>query len=138
MQNAGQGGAAFFSVQIMPTPDAITQIMEAVEAYASGLSFGDEKAIRAAFHPKAQFIGRFEGELEWEGLEAFILACRDGALNDGEPAPAYEIHAIEVAGDTAMVKLATTWAGIGFYDTLNLIRHEDRWQIVTRVFAHLG
>lgn len=122
----------------MPKPVAIDHIMDAVDAYATGLAFGDEEAIRLAFHPNAQFIGRFEGELEWEGLDAFILACREGALEPGETPPSYEMHSVEVAGDTAMVKLATVWGGLNFFDTLNLVRHEDRWQIVTRIFAHLG
>ena len=117
---------------------SLFQILDVVETYAAAMNVGDADALRQAFHPEAQIIGRFEGKMEWDGLDSFVAACVDGAGPEGDPTPPHEIHGVEVAGDTAVVRVAVIWGGLNFFDTLSLVRTDRRWQIVTRVFTYLG
>ena len=122
----------------MARQTALFLIMDVIETYVQGMNEGNAAALRGVFHADAQIIGRFEGALEWDGLEAFIRACEDGASHGGQPASRYEIHGVDISGDTAVARVATVWGGLNFFDTLSLVHDGGRWQIVARVFTYLG
>ena len=112
-------------------------IVETVATYVQGMARGDALALQRAFHPRAASIGYFEGALEWAGIEEFIQACQDEAIAEDAQVPPHEIESIAVAGDTAMVRVTNVWAGLKFRDSLTLLRHDGRWQIVSKAFVHL-
>ena len=113
------------------------QIAETVRIYVEGMARGDEGALRRAFHARAASIGHFDGALEWATLDEFIAACEAEAIAPNAELPPFEIESISVAGDTAMVRVTNVWAGLDFRDSLTLLHHEGRWQIVAKVFMHL-
>jgi hypothetical protein len=113
------------------------EIARTVATYVEGMARGDAAALRQAFHPRAASIGHFEGDLEWASVEEFIAACEAEAIAADMQVPPHEIESISVAGDTAVVRVTNVWAGEDFRDTLTLLRHEGRWQIVSKVFQHL-
>ena len=119
----------------MGTYEAIAAV---VADYVAGMARGDAPLLRRAFHPNAASIGHFDGGLEWESVEEFIAACKTEAIAADAAVPAHEIESIAVAGDTAVVRVVNVWAGLDFRDTLTLLRHEGRWQIVSKVFLHLA
>ena len=43
---------------------------------------------------------------------------------------AWTVESDTVAGDTAVVGVVNVWAGLSFRDTLTLLHHDGRWQIV--------
>lgn len=122
----------------MPDTQATHEAIAAVIAdYVEGMVLADEAKLRRAFHPRACSIGHFAGALEWDGLDAFVavvLASRDPAA----PAPRWKILSTEVTGDTALVKVEDDFIGDRFIDTLTLLHHEGRWQIVAKVFWVAG
>ncbi|MCW3781159.1 nuclear transport factor 2 family protein [Defluviimonas salinarum] len=117
--------------------DHFEDIRRTVATYVEGMARGDRAALARAFHPKAASIGHFGGGLEWDGVEKFIASCEAEAIPADAPVPPHEIESIVVAGDTAVVRVVNVWAGLDFRDTLNLLYHEGRWQIVAKVFLHL-
>ena len=122
----------------MARQTVLTQIMDLIETYVRGMNEGNAAALRKAFHPDAQIIGRFEGKLEWDGLDAFVRACEEAAQPVATPAVRFEIHGLDISGDTAVARVATLWSGLNFFDTLSLVNDEGRWRIVARVFTYLG
>ena len=113
-------------------------IAAVVANYVTGMARGDAGILRQAFHPKARSIGHFDGALEWQALDEFIAACDAEAIEEDAAVPPHEIESIAVAGDTAVVRVVNVWAGIDFRDTLTLLNHDGRWQIVAKVFLHLA
>ena len=95
--------------------------------------WGDGAMLRQAFHPKACCIGHFDGELEWDDLEAFIQGVSGEAAAPGSK-PYWRINSMDVTGDMAIVQVENDWAGHRFDDTLTLLFHDDRWQIVSKLF----
>lgn len=122
----------------MTRQSALFLITDVVATYTQAMHEGDGRALATVFHPNAQIVGRFDGVLEWDGLEAFIAACEGAAGTSRDKLPPYEIHSLDVSGDTAVVRVAIVWGGLDFFDTLSLVRHEGRWLIATRMFTHLG
>lgn len=117
---------------------SFVEIAAVVAEYVAGMARGDTDALSRAFHPKASSIGHFDGGLEWASVEEFAAACVDAAIPADAPVPPHEIKSISVAGDTAVVQVVNVWAGLDFRDTLTLLKHEERWQIVAKVFLHLA
>ncbi len=108
-------------------------IVDTVQTYVEGMVWGDGAMLRQAFHPKACCIGHFDGELEWDDLEAFIQGVSGEAAAPGSK-PYWRINSMDVTGDMAIVQVENDWAGHRFDDTLTLLFHDDRWQIVSKLF----
>ena len=102
--------------------------------YLDGMMYADEAKLRRAFHPKCLIVGHFRDRLEYDPLDAFIAACKsEGSIPPGTPYFA-EIVAIDIAGDTAVVKLIDDYLGIRFTDYLTMVLTEGRWLIVNKAF----
>ena len=84
-------------------------------------------------HKRACEIGQFDGELVWQDRESMISMMEEMAL-EPEPNPDWRIHSISVDGDVAIVRVEDDWAGSNFLDVLTLLRLEERWVIVSKVF----
>lgn len=111
------------------------EIESVVADYMAGMTRGDGDLLRRAFYPRAHCIGHFQGGLEWDDLETFIKVCAEAAV-DGPETAYWCIRSMSVTGDTAVVLLEDDWAGMRFDDTLTLLHHDGRWQIVSKLFYH--
>jgi hypothetical protein len=58
---------------------------------------------------------------------------QEGSIPPGAPYFA-EIVSIDIAGDTAVVKLIDDYLGVRFTDYLTMVMTEGRWVIVNKVF----
>ena len=93
-----------------------------------------KRSCAAPSHPKCLIVGHFRGRLEYDPLDSFIEACKkEGSVPPGTRYFA-EIISIDVAGDTAVVKLIDDYLGIRFTDYLTMVMTEGRWVIVNKVF----
>lgn len=110
-----------------------TEIAEVVRTYVEGMCQNDAAKLCSAMHEKACSIGHFEGGLEWENREGFIALVAE-AVKEPDLSPWHVINAISVVGDVATVQVEDIWLGMHYDDTLTLLRHEGRWQIVSKVF----
>jgi hypothetical protein len=117
----------------MPDRQTYSEIADVVKTYVEGMCRNDPEKLRAAMHEKSCCIGHFDGGLEWLERDDFI-AVVDDAVDAPDPAPRYAINAMSVAGDVATVQVADTWLGMAYDDTLTMLYHEGRWQIVAKVF----
>ena len=110
-------------------------ISEVVKSYVEGMCRNDPARLRAAMHEKSSIIGHYGGGLEWDSRDGFIAAVNE-AVDTPDPSPWYVINAMSIVGDVATVQVEDIWLGMHFDDTLTLLKHEDRWLIVSKVFFH--
>lgn len=108
-------------------------IADVVRTYVEGMCQNDPVKLRDAMHPKCSIIGHFEGDLEWDGREDFIITVHKATIAP-DPSPWHAINAISIAGDVATVQVENIWLGMHYDDTLALLRHEGRWVIVSKAF----
>tara|TARA_R110002096_G_scaffold253000_3_gene445900 strand:+ start:426 stop:791 length:366 start_codon:yes stop_codon:yes gene_type:complete len=113
-------------------PDDFKTITDMTQAYFTGLHYGDTEKLRALFHKdtvlKAPTIRRTREE--WLTL----VASRPIPHTEGHPY-AYKILSIDVFGKQAMVKAACPLLGNNFLDFLGLLKENDTWQFVSKMYA---
>lgn len=117
----------------MPDAKTYAEISDVVKLYVDGMCQNDPAKLRSAMHERASVIGHFDGGLEWDSRDAFI-AVVSAMVASPDPSPWYAITAISVAGDVATVQLEDVFLGQHFDDTLTLLKHDNRWVIVAKVF----
>ncbi|MCP5087870.1 MAG: nuclear transport factor 2 family protein [Rhodobacteraceae bacterium] len=108
-------------------------IAEVVGEYVAGMCLADANKLRSAMHERSCCIGHFDGGLEWDDREAFIAGVID-AVKTPDPDSWFKINAMSVIGDMATVQVEDIWLGMHFDDTLTLLRHDESWVIVSKVF----
>ncbi|WP_282957009.1 nuclear transport factor 2 family protein [Sulfitobacter guttiformis] len=86
-----------------------------------------------AMHEKSCCIGHYEGGLERDSRDAFISAVNE-AVDTPDPAPWHAVNANSIVGDVGMVQVENIRLCMHSNDTLTLLRHENRWIIVSKVF----
>lgn len=111
-------------------------IAEALQLYFDGLYHSDIQRLGRVFHPKALYACATEGKLLHLGMGEYF------PLVDKRPSPASRgetrrdrIISIELAGPVSAFARVECAIGPKFFtDLLTLVRLDDRWQIVAKVF----
>jgi len=118
-------------------------IKEIVELYIAGGKSGNPEVMSDAFHKDATIYGWIYSKTE-ESIENIEVAGPIQLLYDfvNEIGPADQLKAdfvrIDIVGTSANVKLELyNWKGIRFTDTLNLIKKDNRWRIVNKIFDQI-
>ena len=114
-----------------PDREAIRSV---VNTYLHGLKFNDVPSLRSAFWPDAKllFVKR-DGSLgqlsqaEWYSM----FTASAGKEEEGE----LRIASIDVTDDAASVKVIETYPRSIYVDYLNLLRINNRWTIVNKIYT---
>ncbi|OOG15013.1 nuclear transport factor 2 family protein [Pseudomonas sp. C9] len=105
-----------------------------VRNYVDGMVFADEVLLRHAFYPDCRIIGHYKGKLEWLSLNDFIGAIKDVGPAAKEVKPFWETLSVDITGDAAVVKVIDDYAGMRFTDYLSLLKINERWMIVNKLY----
>ncbi|MCY1242873.1 putative lumazine-binding protein [compost metagenome] len=109
-------------------------INRVVEHYVEGMVFADESLLREAFHPSCKIIGHYHRELEWLSLDEFIGAIKaEGPAEEGS-SPFWEIRTLDITGDSAVAKVVDDYLGMRFTDYLSLLKIDQQWQIINKLY----
>jgi hypothetical protein len=116
--------------------ESIGAIAEVLGTYFDGLYHSDTEQLRAVFHPQARYVTATDDPLVVWSMEDYLPVV------DARPSPASKgedrqdrIVSIELAGPvTAVARVECRIAPKSFTDILTLIRVDDRWQIISKVF----
>jgi hypothetical protein len=120
-----------------PTPceGEHAELVAVTRDYLDGMFYADETKLRRAFHPQSLQVGHYRGRLEYDPLDTFVKFVMDGpASKPGAPYDA-EITVLEVAFDTAVVKVVDDWRGERYTDYLTMLKHDGKWSIVNKAFT---
>ena len=114
-------------------------IATVLRLYIEGSAYGDAAKLREAFHEHARTYGSLNGTRQDISVgEMIAMEERSPRNSDGR----YTAHimSVEQAGDvaTATIEEDGCWGTASFTSFLSLVKFDDRWQIVARVFAHVS
>ena len=112
----------------------IEQINLVVRHYVEGMVFADEALLRKAFHPDCRIIGHYHKELEWSSLDSFVSAINAESSAVKDVQPFWRVIDLDVTGDAATVKVIDDFAGMRFTDYLSLLKVNDRWVIINKLY----
>lgn len=109
-------------------------IRAVIHLYVDGMAFGNEPALKKAFHPRAAVIGNYQNAVEWLSRDEFIAAILAETPAAPDTQPLMDIGMIDIEGDAASVKVVDEFAGMRFSDYLSLLKVDGRWVIVNKVY----
>jgi len=117
------------------TPDPQeAAVRTVVEAYLHGLKFNDVPSLRSAFWPDAKllFVNK-NGSLGQLSQEEWykMFAGSAGKEEEGD----LRIASVDIADNAASVKVIETYPKSIYVDYLNLLRLNDKWIIVNKIYT---
>jgi Putative lumazine-binding len=117
---------------------AYPEIIETLTLYFDGLYHSDTSRLKHAFHPQASYVCAVEQPLLQLTMDEYfpIVDKRPSPASRGE-ARQDRIVSIEMAGPvTAFARLECAIGPKRFIDLITLIRIDERWQIISKVFHY--
>lgn len=115
---------------------ALDEVRDLLTRYFDGLYRSDAELLATVFHPAAVYATATEGTLTRLSMPEYlrIVAARESPESRGE-ARTDGIESIAFAGPvTALARVRCSIDQRRFTDLLSLVRVDDRWQIVAKVF----
>lgn len=112
------------------------QIRETIQTYFDCMYESSAEKVRDAFHPNAKVTGYLEDGLHEMALGDFAGFVADQQPSEKEQGPAglQEILSIDVAGNTAAVRVRVDYLGMRFLDSLSLLKTDGNWSIYNKLF----
>lgn len=107
-----------------------------VRNYVEGMVFADEALLRQAFHPACRIIGHYHKELEWLSLDEFIAAIQSEGPAASDTTPFWQVLSVDVTGDAAVLKVIDDYVGMRFTDYLSLLKIDQRWTIINKLYYY--
>ena len=97
----------------------------------------DMVRLRKAFHPDAFLFGHFHGVFKHLALDLWLTKIAAQPL-PAEIGEVFDMHIVsmDVTGEMAAVKVVDFYHGLQFTDVLTMVKIDNRWLIVNRVFHH--
>lgn len=110
------------------------EVRAAAQAYLDGLLHGDVAILESAFHPETRFQGSVGNAFVGMTFSDWAESRRGKVMR---PVEDYR-HSIEdvlISGDAAVVRTDIDWPGTFFVDYLSLLRIDDEWKIVNKIWT---
>ena len=113
-----------------------TAIRRTVQFYFDGGKNRDSVALRKAFHPDARMLFAKDGKLVVVPIGEYIARSAENKLKPGEvDSTKRRVVEVDVVGDAAVAKLELERPNALITDYMSLIKVENRWQIVNKIFT---
>jgi hypothetical protein len=114
-------------------------IAAVLRLYIEGVADGDGAKLKQAFHEHARTYGSLNGTRHDMSV-AEMVAIEERAPRNRDGRYSAHIMSIGQAGDvaTATIEEDGCWGTASFTSFVSLVRFDGRWQIVSRVFAHVS
>ena len=111
-------------------------IRDCVDQYYQSLCTSNADGVRSVFHPSARVTGYLP-----DGLHEMTVEDFAGFVQSQKPSPAesgaesmLEVLSIEIAGQTAAVRLRESYLGMVFLDTFGMLQVDGQWLIYNKLF----
>lgn len=112
------------------------QIRATVQTYFDCMYESSAEKTHAAFHPSARITGYLDDglhEMTVKDFAGFVASQQPSPKAKGEPAR-LDILSVDIAGNTAAVRVRDDYLGMTFMDTLSLLKTDDKWSIYNKLF----
>jgi hypothetical protein len=132
-------GFVFFERRITMTSENtdLGKITQTVQYYFDGMYHSDTEALKKAFDPDAYLHGYFEGQLVHLPFNAWLKQVENRpAPSNSDEAYDMKIVSVDITENIAQVKVFDLYMGKYFTDYLSLIKVEENWAIMNKMFYH--
>ena len=107
--------------------------------YFDGLYHSDSAVLRTVFHPELSYVNATVGNHEFLGLEAYMerIDGRTPPASRNDPREEMIEKVTLKGGQIGIVEARMTMLGRDYQDLLTLIRTDEGWRVLTKVFTHV-
>ncbi len=121
------------------TPADYAAVTALMQSYFEGLHQADSTMLRKVFHPRLAYVCATESDELYLDLDTYMTRVdgREPPSKRGEPR---DEAILEIAfGSTRIAHVTARMSMMGrdYLDFLTLVRHDDQWRIITKVFTYL-
>ena len=109
-----------------------------MQRYFDGLYHADSEILRSVFHPELSYVNATAGDHEVMALEPYMTRIdnRTSPAELGE-APISGVDRITLTqGQMGFVEAHGTMLNRDYQDLLTLIRTDDGWKVISKVFTY--
>ena len=119
--------------------DNIKEIEHLIANYFEGIFHGDTKKLEACFYQNTHIYGDINGSDYEKNTQEYLegVKNRQSPKDLGEPFK-MKIIGIDIMGKIAMAKLHVPMLGYNYYDYLSLVKTNNDWKIVNKLFTHVS
>jgi len=109
-------------------------IEKVIQDYFQGYQKADVTLIKKTFHPDTRLLSVDQGKLDVTEMSAWLKNLEDRHLRGDIREGKLTIESIDVTNETAVVKLKIRFKSFEFTDYLSLLRIEEKWIIVGKIY----
>ena len=111
---------------------------QTLQDYFDGLYHSDTDRLRSVFHPRAVYASATDGELVYRTMDEYfpIVDARPSPASRHEPRRDRVVSIEQVGPVSAVARVECAIGPKRFDDVLSLVRLDDRWQIIAKVFHY--
>ena len=114
----------------------LQQALEVVEHYFQATYRADSEVLFSLFHQQAAVSGFINSEFQsWVAKDFINNICSRPVAADNNQDYDKHVLAVELNGDIAFIKARNLVGDIYFTDQINLIWSDNRWLIISKIFA---
>lgn len=115
----------------------IREIESIINNYFEGIFHGDVSKLENCFHKNVVIYGDIKGVEYLKSVKEYLA----GVKNRQSPKDLNEVFkmkiiGIDIMGKIAMAKLHVPMLGYNYYDYLSLVKINNNWKIVNKLFTH--
>jgi Putative lumazine-binding len=113
-------------------------IERTLQDYFDGLYHSDTNRLRGVFHPRAVYASATDGEFVYRTMDEYfpIVDARPSPASRHEPRRDRVVSIEQVGPVTAVARVECAIGPKRFDDVLTLVRLDERWQIIAKVFHY--
>ncbi|WP_299368545.1 nuclear transport factor 2 family protein [uncultured Tateyamaria sp.] len=114
-----------------------TEVRELMTLYFDGLYHSSSDTLRSVFHTDLTYVNGTADTYEHMGLEDYMarIDARTPPATRGDLREEF-IERIEIKGDRiGIVEARMTMLGRNYQDLLTIIKTDDGWRVLTKVFS---
>ena len=129
----GVFGVVRSSIQSAPNQADAAAARVPLENYIQGHATGNGDFMRKAFHPDAKVVSFREGKMNSMTAEEFASRFNGKPAAD-EAQRKRRIESVEITGNAGVAKIVLDYPTVTFTDYMSLLKVDDEWKIVNKVF----
>jgi hypothetical protein len=114
------------------------QVDALMERYFEGLYHSDSEILRTVFHPELAYVNASDGNHEFMDLETYMTRIdnREPPAKRGDERNESVDRVTLTCSQMGLVEARMTMMGRDYQDLLTLIRTDQGWKVITKVFAY--
>ena len=115
------------------------EINALMSRYFDGLYHSDSDVLRTVFHPELAYVNATIGNHEFMGLDAYMkrIDARTPPASRGDAREEVIEEVTLKGGEIGVIEARMTMLGRNYSDLLTIIRSQDGWRVLTKVFTHV-